>query len=578
MKKFLFQFLFIFLISSCGAGSNGSSRVIAIPDNATTYEDTSVTINVLLNDYYSSSLPISVVTANGSNGISTLAGSSPEQIVYSPNTDYNGTDIFSYTITQGNKTSSADVTVTIEAVNDAPSIDTASTIQTDENQSAVTTVSVSDIDEDNLTLSLHGTDEDSFNLSSGNILTFKEAPDYEIKDSYSITLILKDEVEETSKDINIIINDLPELNTSSTYPLTRNEYDFTYFNKASFNFFVEEIASFSSKLWGLKILNNSHILASEQKGFFHLLDIETQQLKSINLNDYLDLYTQSQGGIFNFSFKKISDNFFDIYFLSSVFDELDRSKKRLALYRLNIDLTTLSFSAPEKIYEAFANSDSGHFGGAIEVYDNTIFISSGDRHCRACPQNVNTNIGKILRFNIDENNNVIPHKENSVNSEMQEIFSIGHRNPQGIEYIEFFNKILSSEHGPLGGDEINFLIAGENYGWPLASTGTEYSGAPIEDHIDGMQDGVTYYIPSIAPRDLIYVHENKLFPELDNSILLSSLNRELIIVIYLNSTRPYQEIIELNGFGRVSSIDIDENGEIYFATHSTPGKIYKLSR
>ena len=93
-----------------------------------------------------------------------------------------------------------------------------------------------------------------------------------------------------------------------------------------------------------------------------------------------------------------------------------------------------------------------------------------------------------------------------------------------------------------------------------------------------MQDGVTYYIPSIAPRDLIYVHENELFPELDNSILLSSLNRELIIIIYLNSTRPYQEIIELNGFGRVSSIDIDENGEIYFATHSTPGKIYKLSR
>ena len=99
----------------------------------------------------------------------------------SPDADFNGTDTFSYTITQGDKTSSADVTVTIEAVNDAPSIDIASTIQVAENQTAVTTVSVSDVDEDELTLTLGGTDADSFNLSDENVLTFKEAPDYETK-------------------------------------------------------------------------------------------------------------------------------------------------------------------------------------------------------------------------------------------------------------------------------------------------------------------------------------------------------------------------------------------------------------
>ena len=125
--------------------------------------------------------PVSITTSNGTNGTTTIAESSPEQIVYTPDADYNGTDTFSYTITQGEKTSSADVTLTIEAVNDAPSIDIASTIQVAENQTAVTTVSVSDVDEDELTLTLGGTDADSFNLSDENVLTFKEAPDYETK-------------------------------------------------------------------------------------------------------------------------------------------------------------------------------------------------------------------------------------------------------------------------------------------------------------------------------------------------------------------------------------------------------------
>ncbi len=179
--------------------------ISAIADSATTSEDTAVTINVVANDSYLTSAPISVTSGNATNGITTIAESSPEQITYEPNADYNGTDTFSYTITQGDKTSSADVTVTIEAVNDAPSIDIASTIQVAENQTAVTTVSVSDVDEDELTLTLGGTDADSFNLSDENVLTFKEAPDYETKDSYSITLTLTDGTETVTKDVTIAI-------------------------------------------------------------------------------------------------------------------------------------------------------------------------------------------------------------------------------------------------------------------------------------------------------------------------------------------------------------------------------------
>jgi len=177
----------------------------AITDNVTTSEDTEVEINVLLNDSYVTSSPFSLSVTNGTNGSTSVSNN---LITYTPDADYNGNDSFSYTLIQGNKTSSADVTITIEAVNDAPSINIAPTIQVEENQTAVTTVSVSDVDEDELTLTLGGTDADSFNLSDENVLTFKEAPDYETKDSYAITLSLTDGTETVTKDVSIVVLDI----------------------------------------------------------------------------------------------------------------------------------------------------------------------------------------------------------------------------------------------------------------------------------------------------------------------------------------------------------------------------------
>ena len=202
-------------------------NIIAIADSASTLEDTAVTINVVLNDSYLSSAPISVSSANGSNGSSTLTESSPQQITYSPNADFNGTDTFLYTITQGDKTSSADVTITIDAVNDAPSIDVTSTIQAAENQTVVATISVSDVDEDDLTLSLSGTDSSSFDLSTENVLAFKEAPDFETKSSYSIALSLTDGAETVTKDVTISItnvNDIAPVFTSGvTFAAAENQ-------------------------------------------------------------------------------------------------------------------------------------------------------------------------------------------------------------------------------------------------------------------------------------------------------------------------------------------------------------------
>jgi len=200
--------------------------VNALSDSATTPEDTPITIDILVNDSYITTAPISISIENGSNGKVNLAESFPEQIVYTPNLNFNGTDSFSYTITQGDKTATADVTVTIEPVNDLPTIDIASTIQVDENQNGVTTISVSDADDDELSLTLSGTDSESFNLSSDNVLTFIEAPDYETKTSYSVVFSVTDGIETVTKNVTIAINNLndnpPVFNTSNSLDIEEN--------------------------------------------------------------------------------------------------------------------------------------------------------------------------------------------------------------------------------------------------------------------------------------------------------------------------------------------------------------------
>ncbi len=196
--------------------------IIAISDVATTSEDTNIDINVLLNDSYVTSSPFSLSSTDAINGSTSISNN---LITYSPDADFNGSDSFSYTITQGSKTATADVDVTVEPVNDAPSIDIPSTIQVAENQTSVTTVSVSDVDGDDLTLTLGGTDADSFNLSDENVLTFKEAPSYATKSSYSITLDLTDGTETVTKDISIliIIPDAPYITSDPVFSVAENQ-------------------------------------------------------------------------------------------------------------------------------------------------------------------------------------------------------------------------------------------------------------------------------------------------------------------------------------------------------------------
>ena len=199
--------------------------IAAVGDSVSTDEDTSLSFNPLTNDSFVTSAPYAVSNTSTSNGTVSLSGST---FSYTPNADFNGSDSFSYTVTQYDKTSTANVNITINPVNDDPVINSASTLEVEENQTSVATISVSDVDtEDTLTLSLGGTDQDSFDLSSENVLTFKTAPDYETKTSYVLTLSLTDGTATVTKDITINIinlNDVaPEFTSEATFAADENQ-------------------------------------------------------------------------------------------------------------------------------------------------------------------------------------------------------------------------------------------------------------------------------------------------------------------------------------------------------------------
>jgi subtilisin family serine protease len=197
-------------------------NIFAIADAASTQEDTVVTIYVLLNDSYLNSAPISLTVSDGFNGTTAVTETFPKQISYSPDPDFNGTDTFSYTITQGDKIASADVTVTIEAVNDVPSINIAS-FRAAENQTAIGTVAATDAEGDAVTFTVSGTE---LAITSSGVLTFASAPDYETKTSYTATVTASDGTNSSTQDITVSVtnvNEAPIFTSSASFSAAENQ-------------------------------------------------------------------------------------------------------------------------------------------------------------------------------------------------------------------------------------------------------------------------------------------------------------------------------------------------------------------
>ena len=182
-------------------------KILAFSDSISLQEDSSLSFSPLLNDSLTTGSSFVITTSSPSNGSVVISG---DTLTYTPSANFNGQDSFDYTVTQGSISASSSVSVTVAAVNDAPTLGIASTINFVENSIDTINPSAADVDGDDFTLTLGGTDAESFELSATNILSFVSPPDFETKDSYSLTLTITDGVVTVEKSITINITDVNE--------------------------------------------------------------------------------------------------------------------------------------------------------------------------------------------------------------------------------------------------------------------------------------------------------------------------------------------------------------------------------
>ncbi len=222
-----------------------------------------------------------------------------------------------------------------------------------------------------------------------------------------------------------------------------------------------------------------------------------------------------------------------------------------------------------------------HFGSRLVFApDGTLFITTGDRGDGPRAQAPDDHAGAVLRINADGS---IPADNPSPDGSAHkpEIWSKGHRNPQGAAYDPITGGLLTVEHGAMGGDEVNAPRAGRNYGWPVISYGLTYGGDRIGQgtQASGYEQPLHYWDPSIAPSGLA-VYDGAMFPEWTGDLLVGALKFQLVSRLDRDDTGKITgEERFLDGeFGRIRDVNIAPDGSIWLLTDEPDGMIVRLSR
>ena len=232
-----------------------------------------------------------------------------------------------------------------------------------------------------------------------------------------------------------------------------------------------------------------------------------------------------------------------------------------------------------KIFEALPRASGGmHFGSRI-AFDRAglMYVTTGERYNKPRAQDLGDLPGKVVRLRDDGS---VPPDNPFVGraGARPEIFTWGHRNPQSLAVHPETGKVWEAEHGPRGGDELNLLKAGANYGWPKATAGIDYDGSVISPYktLPGMEDPIRTWVPSISPSGLCFYTGDK-FPAWKGSLFMGGLSAYALFRVELNGERYVAEerLIE----GRLPYIrDVREgpDGLIYLVTHSDRGGLFRL--
>lgn len=336
---------------------------------------------------------------------------------------------------------------------------------------------------------------------------------------------------------------------------------------------IETLASGLGVPWGMAILPDHTLLISQREGRLSQLNLNTGTLTEIT--GLPAIKVAGQGGLFDVA---LSPDYTTTPWLYFSYSKDVEGQGTTTLARAKLSGQILTNWQDLLITKSMTDTDY-HFGGRIAFdYKGHIFLSVGERGVRPNAQDLSTHAGSVLRLNLDGS---VPVDNPFVGTKdaLPEIWSYGHRNPQGLFFNQHTQQLWEAEHGPRGGDEINLIEAGNNYGWPIISFGKEYYtpfsvGEGTEKA--GMEQPVKVYIPSIATSSIIQYMGNG-FPEWRNNLFVGALKSQHMNRIVLDDkNQAIAETRLLRGVnGRIRHIIESPEGYLYVSTDD--GRILKIS-
>lgn len=322
------------------------------------------------------------------------------------------------------------------------------------------------------------------------------------------------------------------------------------------------------KPWSLAFLPDGSALVTEHSGKLRRIDKNGELGPPIA--NVPDVYFGGQGGLFDvLPHPDFAQN--GLIYLSFAqgtarANHTAIARGRLVENRLD-DVEVIFRNSPDK-------SSSGHFGGRmVFLPDGNLMFSTGDGQVnRESAQDLKSGLGKIMR--IQEGGR--PADGNPF-PEAPYVYSYGHRNPQGLA-LAADGTIWTHEHGPRGGDEINRIEPGVNYGWPAITFGINYDGNIISPHtaLPGMAQPQHYWVPSIAPCGLT-VYSGSLFPDWEGDLFVGALSAQEVRRLEIRDGKVVEEETLFSELGvRIRDVRTGPDGALYIVTNGLPGKIIRV--
>jgi aldose sugar dehydrogenase len=319
--------------------------------------------------------------------------------------------------------------------------------------------------------------------------------------------------------------------------------------------------------WGLAFLPDGSALNTERSGRLRRVTMNDKKLLD-PISGTPEIANNGEGGLLGIA---IDPKFQTNRFIFIAFTEVRGSGTVTAVFRGRLNNALTALEDGKIIFrQNVVGQENFHYGSRL-VFDrsDSLFVTTGDRHSwqdrglRGEVQKPETHIGKIVR--ITREGAAAPGNPN-LPGWAPEIWSTGHRNPQGATLHPETGQLWISDHGPRGGDEINMPQAGKNYGWPIISYGTEYSGGKVGEGTSrkGMEQPIHYWDSTVAPTGIVFYTGDK-YPAWKGNLFVGSLKTHVSRLTFVNGKVASEEKL-FNGFARFRDVVQGPDGRLYVLT------------